>query len=71
MFDTLDVNCDGKILQAEFIKGLRKYPQKETALGLSQQEGTKPKPKGTSMSISRHRQEDRGDIPRRVTLDRL
>jgi hypothetical protein len=71
MFDTLDVNCDGKILQAEFIKGLRKYPHKETTLGLSQRQGTNPKPKGTSMSMSRHRQEVRGDIHRRVTLDRL
>jgi len=37
IFDTLDVNHDGSITHAEFIKGLRKYPEIGKRLGLHSQ----------------------------------
>ena len=37
IFDTLDVNHDGSITHAEFIKGLRKYPEIGRKLGLHSQ----------------------------------
>ena len=37
VFNTLDVNRDGKVSHAEFIKGLRQNPRLETVLGLKVQ----------------------------------